>query len=1130
MSKVEKEKVVKRAGIKKGPVSGGEEKHKFALELLSRDLQLAQKEKKMGIDTSTANELIKNSRERIENAIKIEDYTIAIDDLVKARKSMIGLLHDYNSAKKSITELDRMISHLEKRGISISVLKKKSEQAKAHFSDNDNNAAVEIVKTALKIGKRKERDYDQVSDMKMKIKTRIKQAESINADILNSKRIYNVAVNKIESGDYANAIRKLKECNSNIEKAVGLRKKQMEKNATGILATLEKDLQELVKLDAKTDDAKKLLVKLKKAIENKDLKLVSELEALCINSIEVTKNLYEAEKSLKEAKTLIKSSKEILDVRQAEELVEQARKNIGSGDYVKARENAEDSIDYIKNSISESPPNIIIEFPEQLNLTKNAWSKLQFKVENSGIVHAKKVEFNIPDKFETEGLFPLEYIKGGESRTMTVGLRTTEFGEIPLRLNIRYYDPVKDSHVEDRKIFWTKSTTTDTAGMKFMGEQEGKVVDAPKPEGEVRVLSEIEFFQGYVRLKIGVKNERSTVITESKLDLEFDDSIMRLEYIEPEFQRKNSRIILGNIQPNEKKTIAFYLDPLICTESNIDGTLTYKDIYGELRTTAMKRRRAEVVCPILYTPENINTAMLKRLINEELTIHDSKIYDIPPGLEFQRAAEICRDTVLGHDLKFIREFIEHDIDDPEIETWYYGTTKVKKQKVVIKASSRKKTNTVELFAACEDKKILTGFLAELGHNFNDKLKQLGITRKQIYPTTDQSIRNEILQTNTLLNHQYIDKTALSISKRGSEYEIAFKTSEKQGEASELSEFIKVSPGSRNDLINKIHQVVTFINVFSCTRGSVDGPEIEWEGEEQNDESQPDVKEELIRGKMDNLLSYGQLLYSMFLPVPIQNHLKSINEPIILKTNDNEIPWELLHDDSQFLCLKVPIGRRLKTREIPRTNPRKSSDGIRFLFIVNPTGDLEGSEKEVDYIREHLGSDVKIDILKRSEATSAAILAAFRSGNYDIIHYAGHAEFNADSPDESALISADKNRIFAQEIKRVIGGKPFVFLNACSSGREKLCEDDTSYTGSDTEGLASSFIMGGAMGFIGASWPLPDISAGMLASEFYNQLLKGETIGESLRRARLHLKNERPGDINWMAFTLFGDPTMSLERH
>ena len=68
-----------------------------------------------------------------------------------------------------------------------------------------------------------------------------------------------------------------------------------------------------------------------------------------------------------------------------------------------------------------------------------------------------------------------------------------------------------------------------------------------------------------------------------------------------------------------------------------------------------------------------------------------------------------------------------------------------------------------------------------------------------------------------------------------------------------------------------------------------------------------------------------------------------------------------------------------------------------------------------------------------------------------------------------------------------------------------------------------------MAFIGSSWPLPDISAGMLASEFYTNFLRGETVGESLRKARVYLKDERKNDINWMAFILYGDPTIRLTR-
>jgi CHAT domain-containing protein len=128
-----------------------------------------------------------------------------------------------------------------------------------------------------------------------------------------------------------------------------------------------------------------------------------------------------------------------------------------------------------------------------------------------------------------------------------------------------------------------------------------------------------------------------------------------------------------------------------------------------------------------------------------------------------------------------------------------------------------------------------------------------------------------------------------------------------------------------------------------------------------------------------------------------------------------------------------------------------------------------------------------------------------------------------------LISAGRSKIYAQEIKRVLGGRPFVFLNACSSGKEKICERGEGYSGSDTEGLASSFILGGALAFIGATWPMPDISAGIIATKFYNHFLQGESVGESLRKARMHLKEQREEDINWMAFTLFGDPTMSLGK-
>ncbi|UCH88343.1 MAG: CHAT domain-containing protein, partial [Thermoplasmata archaeon] len=912
-----------------------------------------------------------------------------------------------------------------------------------------------------------------------------------------------------------------------VEKGKELNRKLLglKEQAEDLLKDGESNLKEIKEKGIKITNAEELMSKAKTAMANSEYHLAQKHSRAALDECKEAQRLYkEAQDNLQKAQTSINNSKMFLDIDDAKKLFKESQAKMDEGNYSEASEFAIKAFNGVENTRASSTPVITHKCSDLATFKSGTWGKLQFEILNEGKVQANEIELKLSGQVETMGISNIQYLKAGESKKIGIGVRTTEIGEIPVNLDIVYKNPITNEEHDLQDILWIK-TEMGEGGAKPESEAIPSGAGAPKqaePEGIVKVLSEVEFFQGFVRLKVGIRNEMNTVVTDAKLDLEFDENAMRLDFTEPDFERKGNKIIFGVIHPKEKRTVAFYLDPLICTESYVDGTLTYKDIYGELKTSAMKRRKAEIVCPILYTTENINTAMLKRLMDEELTIHDSKIYEVPEGIDIQKASDLCKETVQSHDLRLVREFIEDDPEDPEIEVWYYGITKVKKNKVVIKSSVRRKTNSIQLFVACTNKQVLTGFLAELGHNLNDKLKDLGVTSDSIYQVKDSSIRDTISQTNTLLQHTYSDKTTLSISKRGDEYEVSFKASEEQGDATELCEFIKVSPDSRLDVIDQINEIVTVLNIFTCTRGK------KKEGGEEA-EQEPPEGDNTLNEKIRDLSSLGQLVYGMFLPVPIQRQLEKVNEPVILKTNDNEIPWELLHDDTDFLCLKVPIGRKLRSREAPRSNQVTESKKIRFLFIANPTGDLKGAEEEVDYIISKLDPQIEVDVLKGRQASNASILSAFRSGRYDIIHYAGHAEFNKEHPDESALISANERKIYAQEIKRILGGKPFVFLNACESGMEKMCEDGESYTGSDTEGLASSFVLGGSLGFMGASWPMPDISAGILASEFYKHVLKGEPVGVALHNARLHLKNNRPNDINWMAFTLYGDPTIRLDK-
>jgi hypothetical protein len=233
---------------------------------------------------------------------------------------------------------------------------------------------------------------------------------------------------------------------------------------------------------------------------------------------------------------------------------------------------------------------------------------------------------------------------------------------------------------------------------------------------DVKVLSQLEFFQGFVRLKVGVKNDTEAVITKVTLDIDYNEDVLRLQRIEPaSYKTSGARVMLNVLNPGEKSSVAFYFDPQICTETNIDGIVRFRDYKGVLSSVTMKTRKAEVVCPLFFTKEHANTAMLKRLIETELMERDSKVYSItklPPYVKHKDIFEVCRQVVLSHDVHMVREFVTYNPFSGE--AWFYGETKVKGYKIVIRTAVRE-DNMIEFFAASTVIKAVTGLLAEFNH-------------------------------------------------------------------------------------------------------------------------------------------------------------------------------------------------------------------------------------------------------------------------------------------------------------------------------------------------------------------------------------------------------------------------------
>ena len=58
----------------------------------------------------------------------------------------------------------------------------------------------------------------------------------------------------------------------------------------------------------------------------------------------------------------------------------------------------------------------------------------------------------------------------------------------------------------------------------------------------------------------------------------------------------------------------------------------------------------------------------------------------------------------------------------------------------------------------------------------------------------------------------------------------------------------------------------------------------------------------------DLAGVGQLMYGQYLPINTQQRLMEVRAAIQIVTNHADVPWELMHDGQDFLCLRVPVGR------------------------------------------------------------------------------------------------------------------------------------------------------------------------------------------------------------------------------
>lgn len=295
--------------------------------------------------------------------------------------------------------------------------------------------------------------------------------------------------------------------------------------------------------------------------------------------------------------------------------------------------------------------------------------------------------------------------------------------------------------------------------------------------------------------------------------------------------------------------------------------------------------------------------------------------------------------------------------------------------------------------------------------------------------------------------------------------------------------------------------------------------------------------------------YGRLMFEYLMP---QDFDQSIEEAesvrLIVDSTTASFPWEMAcfrprggDAGVQRLGLEKKLTRQFRTMlsQPPGTMP-PLKDEVRVLVIADPAPEpelqlrfarLEG-RRVVDELRQLSRPGCRITVESRigaSECNLVEILKLILTGDFDVLHYAGHGEYDPSNPTAAGWILGRDQVLTARDIFRARRVPRLVFANACFSG---VIHDGPAFESAEltrgTATVAQAFFERGVPNYVGSGWPVDDEQAGTFAAAFYERLFAGDTMREALKEARQRIFAEMLGST-WGAYQHYGDPDDVLIR-
>lgn len=303
--------------------------------------------------------------------------------------------------------------------------------------------------------------------------------------------------------------------------------------------------------------------------------------------------------------------------------------------------------------------------------------------------------------------------------------------------------------------------------------------------------------------------------------------------------------------------------------------------------------------------------------------------------------------------------------------------------------------------------------------------------------------------------------------------------------------------------------------------------------------------ELSNGIINALVNYvsvdkqwdeesAKVLFELLIPAEYKEEWKlKQNMLLLVDARTAAYPWEMLQDnlsDAEPICTEIGLIRQLTTPSSAQEVNYPMED--KALVVGDPdTGDmlppLPGAASEA-----HMASTVldqhNFDVKTIVNSGHLKIVGALYTGQYKVVHLAGHGVYDPAHPAESGMVIGKDTYLTPSMIQQLPYTPELVFVNCCHLGSVGNIDDVyKQHRGELAANFGVELIKGGVKAIIVAGWAVNDAAAKLFAATFYREMFNGQSFGDAVKEARKDCFRHFPHTNTWGAYQCYGDYSYKL---